>query len=548
MGIIKRTLQRGINAAWAAKQKAPPFKRGALQRQMAAGFKREYQSSLLNNLTAGWNTSPTTIDQVIRTDLKTLRARSRDQYANNDYAKRFVGMAKANVVGETGVKLQAKSKDNSGKLDKEANDAIEREWAKWSKAKNCDLFGQSSLVDIEQLLMYSELVDGEYCVVVHRMNKYPFVQLEVIDAELLDVDYNDELSNGGRIKFGIEYNVAGKPVAYYLREFNETGDFYTLTSTSRRRIDARSFIHGYIKERPGQKRGLPQMATSLLRMNMLSGFENASLVNARTGAAKMGFFTSPDGQGYQGDDVASDGSLISDAEPGSFEQLPAGVEFQSFDPSYPNGEFADFSKAILRGIASGLGVNYNSLANDLEGVNFSSLRQGAIEEREAWKIIQRWLINTFMEKVYAIWLEQFLAFGAIRVGNGTLPFNKIDKFEEVQWQGRRWPWVDPLKDVQAAVSAIDNRLRSRSEIIRESGRDPAEVFAEMAAENLIMEELGINIAESSINPGFDNEMEQEDDEEEDRSSAGEVYRKAVADGRIASQPEYDELIKRLEAE
>jgi lambda family phage portal protein len=538
--MIKKTLQRAIDAVWHARH-PQPFKRGALQNQMANAHKREYQSALVNNLTAAWNTSPTTVDQVTRADLKTLRARSREQYANNDYAKRFVGMAKSNVVGENGVKLQAKSRDNSGELDKEANAAIEREWLKWSRPANCDLFGQSGLVEIEQLLMYSELVDGEFCIIVHRINKYPYVQLEVIDAELLDLDYSEELRNGGRIKFGIEYNAAGKPVAYYLREFNETGDFYTLTSTSRRRIDARSFIHGYIKESPGQRRGFPQMATSLLRMNMLAGFENASLVNARTGASKMGFFTSPDGQGYQGDEVAPDGSLISDAEPGSFEQLPEGVQFQSFDPTYPNGEFADFSKKILRGIASGLGVNYNSLANDLEGVNFSSLRQGAIDEREAWKILQKWLINTALEKIYAIWLEQFLSFGAIKVGNGTLPLNKIDKFEEVVWQGRRWPWVDPLKDEQAATEAVNNRRKSISEIIRESGRDPDTVFAEMAADKLRLEELGLNMPESSNNSGSETEMEQDD------RSIRNIYRQALEDGLIEPQPEYDELIRRLEA-
>lgn len=525
------------------REESQQFRRGALQRAMLASQKRDYSAALTNTLTAGWNTNPTTADYVTRYTLKALRARSREQFSNNDYARRFIAMGKANVIGDQGVTMQAKAVDGDGRADKMANDAIEREWKRWGMGKNCDLVGQSSLVEIEKMAIASMLMDGEHCVILHRLRRYPYLKLEIIDAELLDVDYHEELRNGNRIKFGIEYNGQGVAVAYYLRELNETGDFYTLNSVTRRRIDARSFIHGYIKERPGQKRGNPQMATSLLRLNMLSGFENASLVNARTSASKMGFFVSPDGQGYQGDDIASNGNLISDAEPGAFEQLPVGVDFKAFEPNYPNGEFADFSKAVLRGIASGLGVGYNSLANDLEGVNFSSLRQGALDERDAWKGLQQWFIEAFCQPVYDAWLEQFLAFGAIQVGRGVLSIDRIEKYSMPSWQPRRWPWVDPLKDVQANIMAIDNGLRSRSDVIRESGRDPADVWAEASAETLLLQELGVNIANSSSDSGDDTEMEQ--GEGVDIKAMADAYGVGVRAGLITPQREDEDNFRSL---
>jgi capsid protein len=55
------------------------------------------------------------------------------------------------------------------------------------------------------------------------------------------------------------------------------------------------------------------------------------------------------------------------AEPGSFEQLSAGMSISSWDPQHPVTAFSEFHKAVLRGIASSLGVSYAALASDLEG-------------------------------------------------------------------------------------------------------------------------------------------------------------------------------------
>ncbi|MCI0539082.1 MAG: phage portal protein [Verrucomicrobiales bacterium] len=71
-----------------------------------------------------------------------------------------------------------------------------------------------------------------------------------------------------------------------------------------------------------------------------------------------------------------------EVSPGQFETRPVGFEFQTFDPQHPTQAFPFFVKTFLRGIASGLGVSYNTLANELEGVNFSSIRAGVSDERE----------------------------------------------------------------------------------------------------------------------------------------------------------------------
>ena len=57
---------------------------------------------------------------------------------------------------------------------------------------------------------------------------------------------------------------------------------------------------------------------------------------------------------------------------------------KKFDTAFPSNEFADFHKGVLKGVASGLGVSYTSLANDLEaaGVPILGTPPDAIDRAE----------------------------------------------------------------------------------------------------------------------------------------------------------------------
>ncbi|CAN8142216.1 hypothetical protein THIOSC15_3450015 [uncultured Thiomicrorhabdus sp.] len=239
---------------------------------------------------------------------------------------------------------------------------------------------------------------------------------------------------------------------------------------------------------------MPQAAAALTRLNMLGGFEEAALVNARAGATKMGFITMPEGGDYAGvgDSVDADGSQIDEAAPGEWHTLPAGAGVENYDPAYPSNEFGVFVKSMLRGIAAGLGISYHTLANDLEGVNYSSGRLGELADREVWKGIQDWFIEQFMTPVFEVWLQTELKAGNIRLPNGSLlPYSKYSKLNAPVWQARRWQWVDPQKEMNAPEKAIDLGLKSRSEIIREMGRDPNEVWREIERENKQLDKFGI---------------------------------------------------------
>jgi capsid protein len=52
----------------------------------------------------------------------------------------------------------------------------------------------------------------------------------------------------------------------------------------------------------------------------------------------------------------------------------------------------------------------------------------------------------------------------------------------VQWIPPRWDWVDPLKDIQAQVLAMEAGITSRRKVVEATGYDIEEVDRENAAD------------------------------------------------------------------
>ena len=415
-----------------------------------------------------------------------MRALERD----DPYTERYFKLLENNVLGHSGVKLQMKVRDPNGQFDKVANNIIEQAWEKWCSKKNCNVTGQLTLHESARIVLRSAARDGGILVrkVKGYGNDFRFA-IQLIEIDHLDVYYNvPTMANGNEVRMGVELDQWKKPVAYYLWT-RHPGDWYSTSGFKRERISAEEMLHVYNPRRTLQTVGIPWLASSMLRLKMLSGFEEAALVASRAGACQGGFLQSETPEGYTGDGTDSQGNPIMEVEPGTITDLPMGKTFVAHNPAYPHVNYGEYIKAALRGVASGGGVSYNSLANDLEGVNYSSIRAGVMEDREEWKQIQNWLIEAFYRPVFQEWLPLAILSGQIR-----LPFSKLEKFSADTWAARRWGWVDPLKDIQATTLAVNNLLETRTENIAETGRDIEDVFEQLAEEKKLMEEYDLEPA------------------------------------------------------
>lgn len=451
--------------------------------------RRNYQGANVGRLFADFQASDKSPDAEIRFALKTLRNRCRDLERNNEYARRYIHLLKTNVVGDRGVTMQVKAKNTDGSFDRIGNTQIEREFAAWSRLGNCTVDGKMSFSDAQKFFIQSLCRDGEVLIrkVVYP-NKWGFA-VEFLEPELLDELKNEVLPNGDQIRMGVEIDKYYRPIAYHLLT-NHPGDYQLYPQTRKTvRVTADKIIHVFLPERAQQTRGVPIMSTAIMSLKMLHGYREAELVAARTAAAKMGFFVSASGNDFPADDK-EDFTPIMNAEPGTFHQLPEGMDFKQFDPTHPTTAFGDFEKAILRGIASGLGVSYTSLANDLEGVSYSSIRQGELENRDFYKTLQAFMIEHFVDPIYREWLSMAMTKQVV-----SLPITKFDKFaDSTQFRARGFAWVDPQKEINAAVTAMNNGIMSMQDVANQYGRDVEETFEQVAMEAELAKEYGINLS------------------------------------------------------
>lgn len=456
-----------------------------------------FAGAAIDRLTASLSQVSGAVNADLDGSLVILRARARSLCANNEHGRRFLSLVAANVVGQ-GPKLQVRARNLNGSLDKPGNDAIEVHWERW--ARRADVTGKMGWAHFLRVLVKAVARDGEALVKVVRNRDLPYgIGLQLLEADRLDESVNGRF-NGNQVRQGVELDAVGRPVAYHVKT-THPGENWQQRQPVTERMSARDVYHVFLQERAEQVRGFTWLHAVLARMNMLHAYEEAAVVAARVGASKMGVFTRKDDSTSSLDTMAdartTDGSLQMSAEPGEFIELPAGYELGSWDPEYPHANFESFLKACMRGVASGLDVATHNISGDMTDVNYSSARIAEMSERDMWVALQDWLSDSFLVPLYQDWLGSALLLNQVTMAESgrPLPVERLPKFLEVsRFQGRRWAWVDPLKEVEAAQKLIESGLASRTAIAASQGREWEDIVDELSQENSYAESVGVDLS------------------------------------------------------
>jgi lambda family phage portal protein len=192
---------------------------------------------------------------------------------------------------------------------------------------------------------------------------------------------------------------------------------------------------------------------------------------------------------------ADDGSKQINIEPGVIEQLTPGDKLEFHTPNRPNTALDPFMRYMLREVAAGTGVSYESLSRDYSQSNYSSSRLALLDDRDLWRVLQAWWIRTFREPLHRTWLQQA---GLARAIAG-LPVDQYaldpERYAAVRWKLRGWSWVDPTKEVTAFKEAVKAGFTTVSAVIAATGGgvDIEDVIAERKEELELLEEAGIEV-------------------------------------------------------
>jgi lambda family phage portal protein len=467
------------------------------RRAAAAGFARGFKAAARNRLLDDWTIAPLSTNEELRKSLETLARRSRDLARSNSLQIKFLNMCVRNIV-LSGMKLQVQGRDPGGNLDSLGNAAVEYGWADWGARQPdgralCDAAAKLDFPQLHRSLVRMKARDGEYFVRLVRQpagNRYGLA-LQVIPPECVDYTYSEQLSNGNRVIMGIELDAMNRPVNYHVLRDNP-GDLMrrsrTYAARDRLVIPAADIIHSFEAIFEDQVRGIPWAYGGMLDMHIYSGYTEAELVAAREAACVSAFYEVP-----QDDDPTKfSAAPAKELEPGTAEVGLPGWKKTLLDPKHPGANFSPFTHEVKRDMASGLDVAYSTFANDLTDVNFSSIRAGLLDERDAWIVRQENEKSDFVSRVYLAWLASALLNSAITVAGRPIPVTRHAKFAPHKIRARRWPWVDPLKDAEFNAILVDRGWRTNEDVCADLGSGEFEDNVEaIAAERKLAKAAGL---------------------------------------------------------
>jgi len=492
---------------------------GGLSEQMSS--LSVYSGSSITESTSDFLGDWRSADSWQRFDLFRVRNRSRQLERGNPWMQSFCVSLLNNVLGSNGFHRKINVTNSvaygdtaeEGTKDVLANRIIADALKEFGKKENYTSKKKLSERACDRLLLQRLCFDGE--IILQRRpnfkkNKFKFTW-QVINPDYLDHNLNKTLPNGNIVKMGVELDGEDRfPVAYWflLRRPNDYLYNYNQFTPQRYiRVEAKDVIHVFVQGFDDeQTRGWPWIFAACVNLFRLHKFEEAALVNAAIGASKMGFFkkTIPDA-GFEPDPETDNGKIIDEVAPGTWTELPWNVEPVEFTPAFPSEQMGPFSKAMQLGISASLGISFMSLSNDYSDTNFSSIRPAQNEEREHWMSLQNFFIEEIKIPMHEETVYQLQLGGHIR-----LPLSGFDKFKTVDFTGRRWKYLQHVQDQQAQQIALDNCTTSISQIIREAGGEPEEVFREQAEDKKLMDSLGLKRVHSTFQYVDDEQEPQKD--------------------------------------
>ena len=116
---------------------------------------------------------------------------------------------------------------------------------------------------------------------------------------------------------------------------------------------------------------MPWMAPAMPHLKLLQTYLENEIVASSLAAAKVATVSTGGGDEYVGDSHQETFTPLSNMDPESVEQLPAGWEMSPLEFSHPRSQFPSMIKTVIEHISSGLSVPYSDLSGDMTDASYS---------------------------------------------------------------------------------------------------------------------------------------------------------------------------------
>jgi len=397
-----------------------------------------------------------------------LRNRARYEVANNSYARGIVLTLANDIVG-TGPRLQLLTEDA------DANRQIERAFNQWAKS--------IGLAEKLRTLRMAQAQDGEaFAVLVSNPRLPTAIQLDLRLVEADQVATPDLLWTDARAVDGIAFDAAGNPLEYHvLRQHPGDGRALSLKYDP---IPADAVLHLFRTDRPGQRRGIPEITPALPLFATLRDYSLATLDAAKAAAYYAGIIYTDAPPNGETDPVEALDPIELDRN--MLLTMPGGWKMAQLHAEQPTGTYAEFKREVLNEIARCLNMPFNIAAGNSASYNYASGRLDHQTYFKSLRIDQSRIETVVLDRLLGAWLDEAVLVGGL-LPSGLGPI--ADWPHTWFWDGHEH--VDPQKEANAQATRLASHTTTLADEYARKGQDWEAQLRQRAKELVLMTELGL---------------------------------------------------------
>jgi lambda family phage portal protein len=404
---------------------------------------------------------------------------------------------------------------------KEFSRAVDANWRSWSLdlGKYCDATRNQNFTEMMRVAFRHKLIDGDALAVMQwiperigRGRARYSTAVQLVDPDRLS---NPQLRfDTMTTRGGVEIDGYGAAVGYHIRRAHQGDWFAAAASMVWDRVSRETdwgrpvVVHDFDADRASTHRGGTGIfAPVLQRLKMLIKYDGVELDAAIINSIFASWIESPfDRELVQ--ESLDDGEKLGFYQEQRSEfhrngkpmmignvRLPImfpGEKVNSTNATRPASNFEAFEGAVLRNVATGLGLSAQQISNDWSDVNYSSARGALLE---AWKTLDRrqkdFTLN-FCSPIRGAWLEESMSADDLPLPTGAPDFCEYrTAYSRCRWMGPGKGWIDPVAEKQGAVMGMDAALSTLEDECAMQGLDYEEVLEQRAYELGLFEEYKI---------------------------------------------------------
>lgn len=433
--------------------------RAAERMRIRSGLKlaRQFDAAGNTRRTKNWKRPSTDADAEAWRARGKLRNSGRDLVRNNKYAEAGVRHLVADMIGD-GIAPQFVAADEA---TKPVAQAAQDDWNRWAEGR---VDGHDDFYGFQKTAGWNVVVDGEALTVWKPDAGGMDGRIEGLEGDLLDDSKLEDLSGGGRIVQGVEFDRYNDRVAYWLFD-RHPGGFALLSNYQSSAVPAKHVDHVFERTRFGQTRGVSWLASVALDLKDIGDIEDAVRMQQKVQAC-LGLILTP-GDDQETSTLSTDGQVTASTATGRLEETLApgmifragkGETVQTVVPN-ANGGAVEFIRQQLAAISARL-APYHRMTGDVSQANYSSLRAAMLG---SWALLDDWQQNVFIPHLVRPAVQRRMRRLALQTGDNRYLNLGVNYALPV----RRF--VDPIKDLMAEIMEIRAGLKTLFKSLAERG-------------------------------------------------------------------------------